>query len=66
LCSIVAQSGERRIDVSAKTLPGFFAPKIACANTENYRIHHRHLPWLFRIDIAAGSSKKLEEMARWF
>jgi hypothetical protein len=34
LRSIVAQSGERRIDVSAKTLPGFFAPKIAWATTE--------------------------------
>jgi hypothetical protein len=40
------------------------APKIACANAEDHQIHHRHLPWLFRIDNVGGSSKIVGEMAR--
>jgi hypothetical protein len=52
------------IVVSVKILASLFAPKIACANAENYQIHHRHLPWLFRIDNEAGSSKIAGEMAR--
>jgi hypothetical protein len=60
----VAQSGERRIGVSVKTLASFFATKIACANTENFQIPHRHLPWLFRIDNETGFSKIGGGMAR--